>query len=105
MANLLSMAPAGSHRLAGCNVSFSSDKPYNAAQSRECFSLHCSWQSADLKLTLLQVLPALAFGAIYLALSSPATTFGILKTVFGCEYTPCCLSTHRQDLPPFWLPG
>lgn len=29
------------------------------------------------------VLPALAFGAIYLALSSPATTFGILKTVFG----------------------
>ena len=32
------------------------------------FPLHRSWLSADLNHTLLQVLPVLAFGAVYLAL-------------------------------------
>ena len=69
------------------------------------FPLHRSWLSADLQHTLLQVLPVLAFGAIYLALSSPATTYGFLKAVFGCEYTACCLSTHHLRWPLSWHPG
>ena len=53
---------------------------------------------------MLQVLPTLAMGAIYLALSSPATTFGFLKAIFGCEYTAYCLSAPSQ-VAPIWVPG